>query len=131
MRSISGLVRLAVFSAVACASFSASPIAWAQSATSLDTMPKWAEFPVLPTDVPTAADIKKRVDAERAKQQQLNAEVSALVWDLQEPDQIRDTLLSRVDLTRAGPVDQPLTPVQLETLAAALRTRATPPPIAN
>ncbi len=134
MRSLSRLVRFAVLSGVLCGVASLSTTSLAQTSPApgaLGTMPKWAEFPVVPTDVPTAADIKARVNAEQAVQKQLNAEVAALVWDRQEPDQIRADLSGRIDLKHAGAVDEAMTPAQMEALAAALRAKAAPPPIAN
>jgi len=132
MRSMSNAVRFVVLAGFMCAGIMSNSAVSAQTTPPpLDTMPRWAEFPVLPTDVPTAADIKARVNVELARQKQLDAEVAALVWDRQEPDQIRDSLLSRIDEKRASPVDQALTSEQLEALAAALRARAAPPPIAN
>lgn len=97
----------------------------------LNTMPRWSEFPAPPQNVPTAAEIKRRVEAEKAKQRQLNAQVSALVWDKQEPENIagqaRDDIASHLPPT----VDDILTPEQLSTFVERLRTQAAPPPVAD
>ncbi|HVZ29941.1 MAG TPA: hypothetical protein VG839_06075, partial [Asticcacaulis sp.] len=92
MRCPSGLI----VTALLMTAFSAGA-AWAQGETqttvappapspSLESMPHWSEFPVVPTDVPTAADIKQRVDMQTAARDQLRTEFSALQWDKFEPD---------------------------------------------
>ena len=97
----------------------------------LDTMPRWSEFPAPPTDVPTAADIKRRVEAEKAKQRQLNAEVSALVWDKHEPEAIAGRARQDIASSLPAPVDEILTPEQLQAFVTKLRAQAVPPPVAD
>lgn len=100
-------------------------------ARGLDTMPRWSEFPAPPQDVPTAADIKRRVEAEKAKQRQLETEVAALVWDKQEPERIAGEARQAIASDMPAPVDDILSPQQLEAFVAKLRAEATPPPVAD
>lgn len=95
----------------------------------LNTMPKWSEFPVIPDDVPTAADIKKRVESLKTVQRSLNAEVDAMVWDPQEPEKIAAEGRQEIASTLPPPVDEVMTPEQLEAFAAGLRAKAAPPPL--
>jgi hypothetical protein len=94
-------------------------------------MPRWSEFPAPPQDVPTAADIKRRVEAEKAKQRQLSTEVAALVWDKQEPDLIAGQAREAIASTLPAPVDDILSPEQLQAFVAKLRAEAVPPPVAD
>ena len=97
----------------------------------LDTMPRWSEFPAPPQDVPTAADIKRRVEAEKAKQRQLETEVAALVWDKQEPEAIAGAARQEIASSLPAPVDEILTPEELQAFVAKLRAQAVPPPVAD
>jgi hypothetical protein len=103
----------------------------AAEARGLDTMPRWSEFPAPPQDVPTAADIKRRVEAEKAKQRQLESEVAALVWDKQEPERIAGEARQAIASEMPAPVDDILSPQQLEAFVAKLRAEAAPPPVAD
>jgi len=124
----------AIFVIIAAICCAAPSLAFAQETApsrGLDTMPRWSEFPAPPTDVPTAAEIKRRVDAEKAKQRQLNAEVAALVWDKQEPEAIASAARQEIASTLPPPVDEILTPEQLQAFVTKLRAQAVPPPVAD
>ena len=95
------------------------------------TAPRWSEFPAPPENVPTAADIRMKVNAELVKQKQLQAELATLVWDPQEPDKIYADAVSHIDPAHLAPVDTAMTPAQADAYAQALRTKAAPPPIAQ
>jgi hypothetical protein len=114
--------------------------AWAQGemqvpaappSPSLSTMPHWSEFPVPPTDVPTAADIKERVDAQIVARDLLRAQFRALPWDAFEPEALAAAIHAQINPAMLTPVDAPMTAEQLESMGAALRAKAAPPPIAN
>ncbi|MFT4075676.1 MAG: hypothetical protein QM647_09100 [Asticcacaulis sp.] len=109
---------------------SPEPAAQTTAQANLDTMPKWSEFPVPPTDVPTAREIKAQVHATKTKGKQLKAEVAALVWDDTVAETFAADAKSRIDPAQAGPIDTDLTPAQIDAMAADLRKRgAAPPPI--
>jgi hypothetical protein len=114
--------------------------AWAQGETQavsppptrpLNTLPHWSEFPVAPTDVPKAAEIKQRVENQMALKQALNAQFNSLTWDVYAPDALATAARSQVDPAKMGPVEVPLTTSQMESLWTALRAKAAPPPVAD
>ncbi len=94
----------------------------------IDSMPKWSEFPLPPTDVPTAAEFKADVAMALDKRRQLRTEVRALVWDNTVPENFA-AARDRIDPAHTAPIDAQTTPAQMEALAAELRKRATPPPV--
>lgn len=97
----------------------------------MDTMPKWSEFPVPPANITTAAEFKADVTATLEKRKQLGTEVRALVWDDTVPDTFAAEARGRIDPAFSGPVDSQLTPAQIDAMAAELRKRAAPPPVAE
>lgn len=97
----------------------------------LNTMPKWSEFPVPPTNVPTAKQVKAQVDITQAKGRQLKAEVDALVWDDTKAEPFAADAKSRIDPAQAAPVDAHLTPAQIDAMAADLHKRGEAPPPIN
>jgi hypothetical protein len=140
MRNLSGLACTAAMTVALAVSAGLPGVGWAQGETqvsapppspSLNSMPRWSEFPVAPTDVPKAADIKQRVDTQLALREQLRAQFYALPWDTFQPDAMAAAVHAQIDQAMLMPVDTPLTPDQLESLGAALRAKAAPPPVAN
>lgn len=118
----------------------AAPVAQAQTAdasaspqpsASLNTMPRWSEFPAAPEAVPTPAEIRLRVNAQLAKRQELKTAVAALVWDKHEPNAIAAEAKSHIDPAYLQPVDPVMTPQQIDAFAASLRAKAAPPPVAQ
>lgn len=122
---------IAAVSAVPGMVFAQNTAATPDPSRGLDTMPRWSEFPAPPADVPTPAEIKRRVEAEKAKQRQLNVEVAALVWDKQEPEVIAGEARQEIANTLPPPADEILPPEQLEAFAAKLRAQAVPPPVVD
>lgn len=94
----------------------------------MDSMPKWSEFPLPPTNVPTAAEFKADVSAALGKRKQLRTEVRALVWDNTVPENFA-AARDRLDPSHSAPIDAQATPAEMDALAAELRKRATPPPV--
>ncbi|WP_155847330.1 hypothetical protein [Asticcacaulis sp. AC402] len=94
-------------------------------------LPKWSEFPVPPSDVPTVADIAARVKTQAIASTQLAAEVRALVWDNDEPESFAAAAIARINPIYLKPVDAVLSVEQIERLADDLRRRAVAPPMAD
>jgi hypothetical protein len=94
----------------------------------MDSMPKWSEFPLPPTNVPTAAEFKADVSAALGKRRQLRTEIRALVWDNTVPENFA-AARDRLDPAHSAPIDAQATPAEMDALAAELRKRATPPPV--
>ncbi len=95
------------------------------------TMPKWSEFPVPPTDVPTVSDIAARVSVQTDARTSLTAEVAALRWDGDVGQTFHDTTVSRLDPDMLKPVDAPMSADAIAAFGASLRKQAAPPPVAN
>ena len=95
------------------------------------TMPRWSEFPVPPTDVPTVKDIAARVKTQTDSRTSLSTEVAALRWDSDVAQSFHDATLSRLDPDMLKPIDSPMSSAAIEAFGAALRKQATPPPVAN
>lgn len=97
----------------------------------VDTLPKWSEFPVPPSDVPTVAEFAQRVNSQTKASAQLKTEVSALTWDKEKPEPYADATLSRLNPIYIKRLDATLSRQEIEALAAELRRRAAPPPPAD
>jgi hypothetical protein len=95
----------------------------------INSMPKWSEFPVPPTNITTAAEFKADVTETQARRQQLRTETRALVWDDTVPETFAADARGRIDPVLSGPVDAQVTPAQIDAMAAELRKRAAPPPV--
>jgi hypothetical protein len=94
----------------------------------LNSMPKWSEFPVPPTNVTTAAEFQADVSKALEKRQQLRTEVRALVWDNTVPENFAEAR-DRIDPAFTAPIEAQTTPAEINALADELRKRATPPPV--
>lgn len=95
------------------------------------TYPRWSQFPAAPQNVPTDTDIRNQVLGLEAAELQLNREVSAIDWTLDESDGApwASRTLNRIDPRLSRPADPQA--VQ-EALAWAERMRersVAPPPI--
>ena len=88
--------------------------------------PKWSEFPVPPTNVPTPRDIAQRVKTENDKGKTFNAEVKALVWDKDVPEPFAEATRGRMDPEFSKQVD--VAQAQKDT-QAVLNQHFVPPPI--
>ena len=95
------------------------------------SFPKWSEFPLPPTEVPTVAEIKVKVAEQNALRDQLTSEVAAIVWDKDDPNLFYTNANSRIDPKFLQPLDASLPPTALDAYGADLRKKATPPPIVN
>jgi hypothetical protein len=95
----------------------------------INTMPKWSEFPVPPTNITTPAEFRADVAETQAKRQQLQAETRALVWDNTVPETFAADARGRIDPALTAPIDAQVTPAQIDAQAAELRKRAAPPPV--
>jgi hypothetical protein len=100
-----------------------------QPRSDLNTMPKWSDFPVPPTNVTTNAEYQADVNETLAKRRQLRTEVRALVWDGTVPESYAKAARDRLDPAQMTPIDPQTTPAQIDALAAELRKRAAPPPV--
>jgi hypothetical protein len=94
----------------------------------INSMPKWSEFPVPPTNVTTAAEFQADVSEALEKRQQLRTEVRALVWDNTVPENFAEAR-DRIDPAFTAPIEAQTTPAEINALADELRKRATPPPV--
>jgi hypothetical protein len=94
----------------------------------INSMPKWSEFPVPPTNVTTAAEFQADVSEAQEKRQQLRTEVRALVWDNTVPENFAEAR-DRIDPAFTAPIEAQTTPAEINALADELRKRATPPPV--
>lgn len=136
MRCPTGLIRVTLAMTLfvaggACAQGEVAAPVPPQPSPSLNTMPHWSEFPVVPTDVPSALDIKARVEGQVAFRDQLRTQYSALKWDAFQPDVMAAAIQANIDPTKLVPVDPALNSQQLDSLGAALRAKAAPPPLAD
>jgi len=95
----------------------------------INTMPKWSEFPVPPTNITTPAEFQADVTETQAKRQQLQTETSALVWDDTVPEPFAADARGRIDPAHTAPIEAETTPAQIDAMAAELRKRAAPPPV--
>ena len=96
-----------------------------------DSFPKWSEFPPPPKDVPTPAQIRQQVVALKATAEQLQKTADALPWELKAPDAMAAAANARIDPVLGAPVQTGVDKVAVESLAARLRARAEPPPVAK
>lgn len=94
----------------------------------INSMPKWSEFPVPPTNVTTAAEFQTDVSEALTKRTQLRTEVRALVWDNTVPENFAEAR-DRIDPAHSGPIETQTSPAQINALADELRKRAAPPPV--
>lgn len=94
--------------------------------------PRWEDFPAAPQNVPTAVDIRNRVLGLEAAEVQLNQQVAAIDWTLDESDgdpwAIRTR--NRIDPRLARPVD-PDAMAEALVWARRMRERSDPPPPIN
>ncbi|MCR6661029.1 MAG: hypothetical protein NVV72_17480 [Asticcacaulis sp.] len=96
----------------------------------INSMPKWSEFPVPPTDITTPAEFQAAVTETLGKRQQLKTETDALVWDDTVPETFAADARGRIDPAHTAPIEaQTTTPAQINALAEDLRKRAAPPPV--
>ncbi|MGN6365301.1 hypothetical protein [Asticcacaulis taihuensis] len=96
----------------------------------INSMPKWSEFPVPPTNITTPAEFQAAVTDTLAKRQQLKTETDALVWDDIVPETFAADARGRIDPAHTAPIEaQTTTPAQINALAEDLRKRAAPPPV--
>ena len=97
-----------------------------------DSFPRWEDFPAEPQNVPTVADIRNRVLALEASEAQLNLQVAAIDWTLDEDDGApwAERTRNRLDPRLAQAVDPAFLAAEIER-ARRLRERATPPPPIN
>lgn len=96
----------------------------------INSMPKWSEFPVPPTEITTPAEFQAAVTDTLAKRQQLKTETDALVWDDTVPETFAADARDRIDPAHTAPIEaQTTTPAQINALAEDLRKRAAPPPV--
>lgn len=96
-----------------------------------DDFPKWSQFPPPPTDVPTPAQIKQQVVALKATAVNLQRTADALPWELKEPDAMAASANARIDPVLGAPVEAGVDNAAIENMAARLRARANPPPVAK
>ncbi|UDF02307.1 hypothetical protein [Asticcacaulis sp. AND118] len=96
-----------------------------------DDFPKWSQFPPPPTDVPTPAQIRQQVVALKATAVNLQRTADALPWELKEPDAMAASAKAKIDPVLGAPVETGVDNAATETMAARLRARATPPPVAK
>lgn len=97
-----------------------------------DSFPRWEDFPAEPQNVPTAADIRNQVRGLQADETELNRQVAAIDWTLDESDGApwAERTRNRIDPRLARPVD-PNEVAEALTWAARMRARSTPPPPIN
>ncbi len=109
---------------------SAPPLSAPPPVSSL-TMPKWSEFPVPPTNVPTPAVFAARVQAATARQVQLSREMAAITWDNDIGEPFAAASRNRFKADKLKPIDPALSTDQINAYAASVRQRAAPPPVVN
>ncbi len=90
------------------------------------SFPKWSEFPVPPTDVPTLPEIAQRVKVQNNNAKVFTAEVNALVWDKDVPEPFAEAVRGRMDPEFSKPVDVVQAQKDLRDL---LSHQVVPPPI--
>lgn len=97
-----------------------------------DSFPRWEDFPAEPQNVPTAADIRNQVSALEASEVQLNRQVAAIDWTLDEDDgdPWAQRTRNRIDPRLARPVD-PEAMAEALAWARRMRERSDPPPPIN
>lgn len=95
------------------------------------TMPKWSEFPVPPTGVPTPKDIAVQVKMQTDTAAALTAEVANLHWDGDAAEPFKAQTVARLDPDMLKPVDEQMSAEAIEAFGADLRRKAVPPPVAN
>jgi len=88
--------------------------------------PKWSEFPVPPTEVPTLPEIAQRVKVQNDNAKVFTAEVNALVWDKDVPEPFAEAVRGRMDPEFSKPVD--LVQEQKD-IREVLSHQVVPPPI--
>ncbi len=135
MFHFSRLMRAAVLAGAMSGMMGTAGLAMAQTASpgpaNLETLPRWSEFPAPPENVPSAADIRLKVNTMAGKGRQLRANASTIVWDNYAPDQLAAQFNKLVESRYLVTVDPELTPAQLDAFAASLRAKAVPPPVAQ
>lgn len=94
-----------------------------------DAYPRWEDFPAEPQAVPTAADIRNRVEGLQAEEVRLNRQVAAIDWTLDADDREpwAARTLNRIDPRLSRPVD-PNEMAEALAWARRMRERADPPP---
>lgn len=97
-----------------------------------DTYPRWEDFPAEPQNVPTAADIRNQVRTLESDEAELNRQVAAIDWTLDEDDgdPWAQRTRNRIDPRLARPVD-PDDMAEALAWANRMRERSTPPPPIN
>ena len=88
--------------------------------------PKWSEFPVPPTDVPTVAEIAQRVKSQNDLNKAFNARLNALVWDNYVPEAFAETTREAMNPEYSKPVDMAETQKEMQDI---LSHQVVPPPI--
>ncbi len=83
----------------------APPVATPAAKSDNLPFPKWSEFPVPPTDVPTIPEIAQRVKVENDHGRMFTAEVNALVWDKDVPEPYAEATRNSLDPELSKPVD--------------------------
>lgn len=96
-----------------------------------DSFPKWSEFPPPPQNVPTPEQIRQQVVALKAKSDQLQKTADALPWELKAPEAMAKAANARIDPVLGAPIKTGADSAAIESLAARLRARAEPPPVAK
>lgn len=97
-----------------------------------DSYPRWEDFPAAPQNVPTAADIRNQVLALESDEAELNRQVAAIDWTLDEDDGApwAERTRNRIDPRLARPVS-PDEMAEALAWAQRMRARSTPPPPIN
>lgn len=88
--------------------------------------PKWSEFPVPPTDVPTVSEIAQRVKTQNDLNKAFNAKVNALVWDDFVPEAFAVKTRDAMNPEYSKPVDQAETQKEMRDI---LSHQVNPPPV--
>ncbi|MFT3996918.1 MAG: hypothetical protein QM667_05895 [Asticcacaulis sp.] len=93
--------------------------------------PTWSQFPPPPQDIPTAQDIKAQVEDLAVSGEVLKRSVDKIDWELKDPAGMSASMDARIDPVLGAPVTQGVNADAIAALAARLRARAEPPPIAQ
>ena len=94
--------------------------------------PRWEDFPAAPQNVPAAADIRNRVLGLESAERQLNRDVAAIDWTLDQGDgePWAERTRNRIDRRLSRPVDSNSIP-EAVAWAQRMRDRSAPPPPIN
>lgn len=90
--------------------------------------PRWADFPVTPTDLPQPAQVAANVQALNADSGALARQVAGIDWTLSDdPTAYVESITRRFDPAKMAPIGAQ-TPEEVEAFAETLRRRAAAPP---